>query len=614
LDDTCSQKLEYYDFGVKDTRIYECPEKKYSKDFCRFHEKDYATNETTKKALIDELNQMIKKAGESDSVQKWIGYHFPTEIDFRLSHFKGKVYLDHAEFLGDAIFEHSYFENDVSFDMAVFHGHAHFSSTVFMGRAYFTNTAFNKGTDFSSAKFNKMTKFGGDPEFILGALFIGTHFNGSVEFDGRVFREKANFFSAEFNKPASFSAVVFNGEADFHIARFKEDEWVDFSYAQFNGEATFSKAQLNKADFSHALFKHGTFDHVDFKDEVEFSNVEFPSTDKQYLFDWDFIVSGEGKPTLVMFLNDILTLDSSKVNLTTEMSKDNKTIKILSNPIGTTSQSSSASLYYTFKLDEKKSRIILKPASNNKNNDRKSYRFIAERRDDKSIKIYNPSIPIKFDYATFRKRARFTGEPNKPLQLGFVSFVGVDMTNIEFSNVKWKSKEEKFLKIVKVIERDVIIDEEHLEGKNNYGEVSRIYNQLRKNYETRLLFNEASNFFIGEMESIRKSLRGEKEKWLRSIPYWIYKWLALYGESIRLPLIVWTLILIAIFTAARVPCDPNTIPPYCSTYDKIFVDSIAAYFQIPRSDSNIDIIERIASAPVLATAFIALRRRFERSK
>jgi hypothetical protein len=55
-------------------------------------------------------------------------------------------------------------------------------------------------------------------------------------------------------------------------------------------------------------------------------------------------------------------------------------------------------------------------------------------------------------------------------------------------------------------------------GKNkntNYEDVSKIYNQLRKNYESKLLFNEASNFFIGEMEAIRKSLWNGKgrKKW-----------------------------------------------------------------------------------------------------
>jgi hypothetical protein len=51
------------------------------------------------------------------------------------------------------------------------------------------------------------------------------------------------------------------------------------------------------------------------------------------------------------------------------------------------------------------------------------------------------------------------------------------------------------------------------------------------------------------------------------------------------------------------------------------IDSVAASFQFPRwsatnniGANNFDIIERVVSAPVLGTAFVAIRRRLERSK
>jgi hypothetical protein len=186
-----------------------------------------------------------------------------------------------------------------------------------------------------------------------------------------------------------------------------------------------------------------------------------------------------------------------------------------------------------------------------------------------------------------------------------------------------EDKKEKLLWLIDVNTRNIIIDEEYLNKNNsNYEEVSRIYNQLRKNYETRLLFNEGANFFIGEMEAIRKSLWRRKGKWAQSIPYWIYKWLALYGESILLPLVVWTLVIIVIFIAARQAAGICALSEHntCNMVDRA-IDSISSYFQFPRSSalssiaaSNIDMIERIVSVPVLGTAFVALRRRFERAK
>jgi hypothetical protein len=137
---------------------------------------------------------------------------------------------------------------------------------------------------------------------------------------------------------------------------------------------------------------------------------------------------------------------------------------------------------------------------------------------------------IRFDYSTFRKRVRFIGytESKQLLELGLVSFKGVELSNVEFHNVRW-------LKTKSLVTRNKIIDEQLLDSNYaNYEEVSKIYNQLRKNYESKLLFNEASNFFIGEMEAIRKSLwnAGTIREKMASIPYSLYKGLALYGKVI----------------------------------------------------------------------------------
>ncbi len=230
-----------------------------------------------------------------------------------------------------------------------------------------------------------------------------------------------------------------------------------------------------------------------------------------------------------------------------------------------------------------------------------SYIFTLECSDD---------ITIRFDYSTFRKKVRFIGKADNPLRLQTVSFKGVDLTNVEFYNVEWRERSE-FLGLVK---RNIIVDEEFLDKNHNYEEVSKIYNQLRKNYETRLLFNEASHFFIGEMEAIRKKLwRGNRLDKLGSIPYLLYKYIAMYGESAFLPLVVWTPIVIISFLALRIITNCNDINDItCITQQAI--DGISAYFQFPKPDDNIGVIERLVSIPILGAAFIALRRKFERRK
>lgn len=216
-------------------------------------------------------------------------------------------------------------------------------------------------------------------------------------------------------------------------------------------------------------------------------------------------------------------------------------------------------------------------------------------------------IPIKFDYATFRQRTRFIGSTEYPLELSGVSFKGVDLSEVEFHNVKWlRNKYPPW--------REMVIDEVLLEKNKNYEEVSKIYNQLRKNYESKLLFNEASNFFVGELDTIRKGLvNGNFFEKLSSFPYFAYKFIAFYGESFSLPLLLWTPVIILGFFLIRNNLGFCSLETECNVFGR-FVDSVSAYFLMPRSNSLLDIIERVLSIPFLSTAFIALKRKFERRK
>ena len=174
--------------------------------------------------------------------------------------------------------------------------------------------------------------------------------------------------------------------------------------------------------------------------------------------------------------------------------------------------------------------------------------------------------------------------------------------------MKWRED-----RVLRFIKRNVVVDELIMDVMNNYQEVSRIYSRLRKNYEMQLLFNEALHFFIGEMEAIRRSLSKKGMSGiLESIPYLLYKYIALYGENVFLPLVVWTPVMIIGFAILR------TLDGMCYDYNCVIehvIDSIAAYFQVPRDPQRaLDIIERILAVPILGSAFIAIKRRFEGRK
>jgi hypothetical protein len=170
-------------------------------------------------------------------------------------------------------------------------------------------------------------------------------------------------------------------------------------------------------------------------------------------------------------------------------------------------------------------------------------------------------IPIA---TTIRNRGRFIGTKNeKPLLLDAVSFKGMDLSRVEFHNVQWlKSKDYARL-------RNTIIDERVLGKIRTYEDVSKIYHQLRKNYELTLRFDEASDFFVGEMESVRKSLSHAGFKGsCKSAIYFLYKIVGLYGESVFRPLVVLTPVLIVGFALARLyDCDDTKF--YQNSYNAV---------------------------------------------
>ena len=68
------------------------------------------------------------------------------------------------------------------------------------------------------------------------------------------------------------------------------------------------------------------------------------------------------------------------------------------------------------------------------------------------------TVLIRFDYSTFRKRVQFIGytESKQLLELGLVSFKGIELSDLEFHNARW-------LKTKSLITRNKIIDEQLLE-------------------------------------------------------------------------------------------------------------------------------------------------------
>jgi len=222
--------------------------------------------------------------GENDETRDWMKtasvefsaeenpHTFEEDVNFSGWVFPGYAYFISAAFSGDAYFSSAAFSGDAYF-MSAFSGRADFSSAAFSGDAYFSS-AFSGRADFSSAAFNKdaifsHTKFSGDADFSRAA------FSGDADFSSAAFSGRADFSSAAFSGDADFSSVAFSGSAYFSRAAFSGD--ADFSSAAFSGSASFFSAAFSgDAYFISAAFSGSAyFSSVAFSGDADFSRAAF---------------------------------------------------------------------------------------------------------------------------------------------------------------------------------------------------------------------------------------------------------------------------------------------------------------------------------------------------
>lgn len=117
------------------------------------------------------------------------------------------------------------------------------------------------------------------------------------------------------------------------------------------------------------------------------------------------------------------------------------------------------------------------------------------------------------------------------------------------------------------------------------------------------------------MESIRKSLwkKNRSVYRLSALPYFLYKIFALYGESLKLPLI-WTFVIIG--GIAILDCLYYSKADLLTSIKNSTFNFLPISWILPQNSPNIDLyyIEKLFSLIVFGSLFIALRRRFERRK
>lgn len=214
--------------------------------------------------------------------------------------------------------------------------------------------------------------------------------------------------------------------------------------------------------------------------------------------------------------------------------------------------------------------------------------------------------------------------------LSEVSFKDTNITRIKFDEkIIWGNSDRY----------EVYDARELIKNSENFGlgSVLSIYRSLRENYEFRLMYDEAGQFFVREMELRRNYHEDRNDDYktkLRPIYYRylsltsFYSYLSKYGESVRRTFFWAGLIFSLASIYYWLHPDLNTVMQNYSLKDvehasKMIHDeplirlkftlerTFSSFFQIESKDLA-DYLVKISSIPVLGNLFIVFRRRFER--
>ncbi|MGA2461877.1 MAG: pentapeptide repeat-containing protein [Candidatus Bathyarchaeia archaeon] len=432
---------------------------------------------------------------------------------------------------------------------------------LFTGADFRGQTFFN-GTTFGEVDFRKAT------------------FDNEVTFENAVFKRRSKFEGAKFTD-ASFKGATFEDVADFQFAKFDVGDFFD---ATFSKNVSFQWSELHDVSFVSTNFKaqvdfasctmsgcdfdDATIAWQSFFDRAKLSDVSFEATTfvRPVSFD-ECIFSGTSKFTNTVFL--------SQASFRDVHGNARDSVLFAGNPADLTAE-------------------LLEDSNGEPPLD-----------DELRAELDN------------QKKIASIGH----ISLRLVTLSGADISTMQFLNVNWNSKSYGVWPFSRT--RSAIFDEIQQEGSRtsaDYESVAATYRQLRGNYEAELRYHEAGDFYVGEMEMRRLQLSCQSRfglwRWVRrnilSILGW-YRNISFYGESYLLSG-SWIIGMILLFAMVHGVSMWNSEAIKCNStinFRDLLSESLFAFFQL-KSDTNLDLVERLIGAFLSGMLFIPLKRHFER--
>ena len=302
--------------------------------------------------------------------------------------------------------------------------------------------------------------------------FTNFHFEKSVDFSEAKFAEGADFFRAKFAEGADFYKAQFAEYANFSAAQFTEE--AIFYNTQFTKEATFYETRFTKeANFSEAQFaESANFSGADFTKEATFSEAKFTKSA-------DF---SEAKFTKSADFSEAKFAERADFSKT-YVKDDAAFTKALFKEV----------VFYKTQFADKADFSEIQSTLE------KTY---------PRLDFHNVQFDVP-EHIAFLKD-----------NLSEVSFVGTDITRVKFGeDTIWGDK----FKIREEREIENQLKTTNIATDIQLGDVLAVYRNLRENYEFRMRYDEAGEFFIREMGMKRRyqTLNSRSKKNIFRLKWWI---------------------------------------------------------------------------------------------
>ncbi|MFA5869032.1 MAG: pentapeptide repeat-containing protein [Candidatus Bathyarchaeia archaeon] len=476
------------------------------------------------------------------------GATFKGHARFHGATFEGHARFNEATFKGYAGFHGATFKGSAGFDGATFEGHAGFDGATFEGDAEFDEATFEGHARFNEATFKGHARFN-EATFKGDARFNGATFKGDARFNGATFKESAGFHGATFEGHARFDGATFEGSAGFHGATFKGS--AGFDGATFKGHAGFDGATFEgDAGFDGATFKGSAgFNGATFEGHARFNETTFEG-------DASFNTTNFNGLTTYKLISVHKVIDFTYTRISSLFNLEvNQWIK------DNTDDSIQLSL----------------------------------------IKIRRPSFSNGGRIIITGNMGKYEGN-----HLSGISFINSELINVEFLDDKWirlnPSERKKSV--------DEILLDLKTKGRIEADDVSaantaQLYRRLRDNYEETKRYEEAGDWFLGEMEIRRKHDPSPATRILHTIYYILAK----YGESVLLPF-VWSILTISMTTIYLT--SSRSITSIDKMLTEALLDAFLMFLPFKTPDSYLSLFLHMVGALLLSLHYIALRRKLER--